>query len=742
MEISQKSTLAKLLASENISIEHRNVPTAAFDLANRKIILPLWKEMDEDLYDMLIGHEVSHALNTPGEGWHSAISEKGDGYKSFLNVVEDARIERMIKNKFPGLVKNFYKGYQNLFRNDFFGVADRDVQELPLIDRINLHYKIGNMLALEFSAEEQKFLDAIDKAETWEDVVAITEELFAFAKEEKAMQESIDLQFGENEQDDQYDDTLQGGDADGDAESQDEEDSEEGSQGDGGDTEDDTESEEAEGDTDDSMSGEAEDTNSDDPYSMTDKNFRQNEDKLLSEKGKAPLHVYMPNIDSYKFIRPIDKVWTEDVFAKTFQNIENYQRFDSDKTVYIPTSVVGPTLFNEFNAKNRGYINQMVQQFEMKRKASELSKARQNKTGVLNTDKLWATQLTEDVFLSNTVVPQGKNHGMMMFIDFSGSMYDKMADTIEQLLIQISFCKKVNIPFDVYGFTSAHGTRDGQDAKIGHLASHGKLQDGTIIIEDMDFCLNHLISSNLSGPKYKEIFNNLLMLKCCFFKGRHPNYYASAWSLPRQFAMGGTPLAETALVARNLINDFQKNYRVEIMNTLFLTDGGATGELEVYSKGDTTFEERMVRRRTNKFVVHEGAITTEVDTTSYLAETWYKLVLRHLKATTNTRLFNFHLEEFKKQDIMHTLYYNMKDVTYESALEQHKTFLKQKFLEIPNYAEFDSVYLIKSSAIKVSDDSLEVKSDKKSDLVRGFKNFSKGRSQSRVFLNNFIDKVA
>lgn len=91
---------------------------------------------------------------------------------------------------------------------------------------------------------------------------------------------------------------------------------------------------------------------------------------------------------------------------------------------------------------------------------------------------------------------------------------------------------------------------------------------------------------------------------------------------------------------------------------------------------------------------------------------------------------------------MHTLYYNMKDVTYESALEQHKTFLKQKFLEIPNYAEFDSVYLIKSSAIKVSDDSLEVKSDKKSDLVRGFKNFSKGRSQSRVFLNNFIDKVA
>ena len=102
MEISQKSTLAKLLATENITLEHKNVPTAYFDLKERKVVLPIFKkEMSADLYDLLIGHEVSHALNTPLDGWHDSASTKGRGYKSFLNVIEDARIERDIKKRFP-----------------------------------------------------------------------------------------------------------------------------------------------------------------------------------------------------------------------------------------------------------------------------------------------------------------------------------------------------------------------------------------------------------------------------------------------------------------------------------------------------------------------------------------------------------------------------------------------------------------------------------------------------------------
>ena len=64
-----KSTLARLLAAENISVEHKDTPTAYFDLKNRVLALPRWKEMSGALYDMLVGHEVAHALWTPAGNW-------------------------------------------------------------------------------------------------------------------------------------------------------------------------------------------------------------------------------------------------------------------------------------------------------------------------------------------------------------------------------------------------------------------------------------------------------------------------------------------------------------------------------------------------------------------------------------------------------------------------------------------------------------------------------------------------
>ena len=64
----QKSQLARLLATENMTIEHsQSAKTASFDTNNRKLILPIWSKASEDLYDMLVAHEVGHALITPRE---------------------------------------------------------------------------------------------------------------------------------------------------------------------------------------------------------------------------------------------------------------------------------------------------------------------------------------------------------------------------------------------------------------------------------------------------------------------------------------------------------------------------------------------------------------------------------------------------------------------------------------------------------------------------------------------------
>ena len=119
-----KSYLAKLLATENISVEHKKVKTAYFDVKSRLLVLPIWKDMNEDITDLLIAHEVGHALFTPQDGWEDAVIERKIP-KSFCNVIEDARIEKLIKRRYPGLSQSFIKGYRDLINNDFFGTKDK-----------------------------------------------------------------------------------------------------------------------------------------------------------------------------------------------------------------------------------------------------------------------------------------------------------------------------------------------------------------------------------------------------------------------------------------------------------------------------------------------------------------------------------------------------------------------------------------------------------------------------------------
>ena len=89
-------------------------------------------------------------------------------------------------------------------------------------------------------------------------------------------------------------------------------------------------------------------------------------------------------------------------------------------------------------------------QFEMKRKASELRKAQVNNTGKLNEDKLWAYKLTDDLFLSNTVVPKGQNHGMFMILDMSGSMSGQMVQS-NSCLFKLPSAKKLVYPLMFMG---------------------------------------------------------------------------------------------------------------------------------------------------------------------------------------------------------------------------------------------------------------------------------------------------
>jgi len=451
----QKSILAKLLASENVIVEHGKFSTASFDTKNRVLRLPIWKEMSGNLYDLLVLHEVGHALFTPEEGHHDAKGH-GKGFKSFLNVVEDARIERKIKNKFPGGRRAFVEGYNDLMKRDFFGIKKHglDINGLGLIDRINLHYKVGDHLDISFSDEESVFVDRIDKAETWKEVVKICEDLYDYAKENESETDMSDHDYGsmmdndddedwdedfdpsdyeemespadsgdageetgEEESDDETGDNDTTGGKASDEESSEEENSEGSEKSKEGDSDEEDESKKGspssgtEGGTDGSFSDY-------EPESETDNNFRNNESELVSDEAKP-----------YKYLNIPTNINLKDVIVDFSDIYEKYREYWAGDTTGRYGSSTGEEqrtysteLFKDFRNKNKKVVEYLAKEFEMKKAAKEHSRAATANSGILDSERLYTYKYNEHIFKKLTITPDGKNHGLVMFVDWSGSM--------------------------------------------------------------------------------------------------------------------------------------------------------------------------------------------------------------------------------------------------------------------------------------------------------------------------------
>ena len=190
VSIEIKGNLAKLLATEDLIIEHKPVETASFDVDRRVLTLPVWDRASETVYDMLVAHEVGHALYTPNREWFFEPEWKTIPL-DYVNVVEDARIERLIKQRYRGLNRDFKNGYNELHNDDLFELSGKNVNHLKPIDKINLYFKIGGYIDIEFNDTENEFVTRISKCQTFDEVLVISKEIHEYTKE---MQEQMQKQ--------------------------------------------------------------------------------------------------------------------------------------------------------------------------------------------------------------------------------------------------------------------------------------------------------------------------------------------------------------------------------------------------------------------------------------------------------------------------------------------------------------------------------------------------------------------
>ena len=174
-----KSQLAKLLATEDLIVEHKNVDTAQFNVHTRVLILPKWDRASNNVYDALVAHEVGHALYTPDRDWYKEIQLPS----TFVNIVEDVRIEKLMKRRYAGLAKCFYNGYNELNDQDFFDIDGKDLTDFNLADRVNLYFKVGAWNDISFSDAETSIVRLIKNVETFDETLSAAEALYNFCKE-------------------------------------------------------------------------------------------------------------------------------------------------------------------------------------------------------------------------------------------------------------------------------------------------------------------------------------------------------------------------------------------------------------------------------------------------------------------------------------------------------------------------------------------------------------------------------
>jgi len=543
-----KSQLAKLLATEDLIVEHKHVETASFNVHDRVLTLPCWEKASSLVYDMLVGHEVGHALFTPDEEWWVDYQIS----PGIVNVVEDARIEKLMKRKYGGLAKCFYRGYNELHEDDFFQLEDEDINEMSLPDRINLYFKLGNFVDIDFSIEEKHFVARIDQCETFQDVLEVSKDLHDFCKanDEKRKQEKVDdaepqgIPFGSSDSSDNSPSDSQEGTDEKDGESEGGEVKTEETQ-----TKGDTPQEPAQLQTGDSSSSLDGQSSLD---VKTDRSLQESLKDLIDQDDyyRDTNYIEIPNIDLKKVIvensllhSRIDKEWRES------HPDESVFRFPDKQ-------------FFEFKKSAQKEVNYLVKEFECKKSADAYARASTARTGILNTGVLHTYKFNEDLFKKVTVLPDGKNHGLVFILDWSGSMSRIMLDTLKQLYNLMWFCKKVQIPFEVYAFTSCYPKFGGAEPLC-----EAKVNQFDV---DRNFSLLNMFTSKTKGKVLEKQMKTMFRIASTF--GYH-TYGEDRYNVPLGLNLSGTPLHETLIALHQILPSFQKDNDVQKVQCVILTDG-------------------------------------------------------------------------------------------------------------------------------------------------------------------------
>ena len=716
-----QNLVGKLLAGENITILQKRMETAAFDVKARTLYLPIWKDMTPEINDMLICHEVSHALFTPMDYVDALETRlKFQNAKSYLNILEDIRAEKLIKRKYPGIKKSFAVGYQQLNERDFFGVKEKDLPTCHLMDKINLFYKVGFTCGVKFTEEEKVFVDRASTTETIHDVIQLAEDIFKFLRESKTKPEEHTSKPAKGKIQIETDDDVEPIDSDSAEDTTSEaEDSESGSANDSnGESTDDEgsamEEDSAEGS--DSASGgsgasSTEEGEESEDVSVEEDNFEDDDiitDSAFSEKARSIID--MSEEREYLEISPSQskRIVPYSVILKSF-NYGLYQ-YSIDN-------------INTFKDSAKDVVSYLVKEFEMKKAATSYKNNTISKSGIIDIKKLYAYKIKDDLFRRISIAKDGKNHGMIILIDWSGSMKYVIKEALKQAITLAMFCRRVNIPFQVLAFADGRLPNDWSS-----YVSRGNFSaDRSNINEEGNFYfLMELFSDKMTNNDMKRMID-----------------FTLSNGVNSMCPLNGTPLTESLIYMHDHIGKFIASNNVEKFTFITLTDG-AGARFGYYHSSARDENNKVIKKRYFIKTASGRMIEFEDDTASQTNG-----VLSAIREKYNCKVVGFYIGSTSSNDLNEFIIYNYgSDFYYSDKCDTLKNVILKEckkdgmccINDIPGY---NMMFFVPAKKLKINDDELSINpNDNVKKIAKDFSKHLTKKKNSRVLLNEFIKIIA
>jgi hypothetical protein len=650
-------------------------------------------------------------------------------------VIEDIRIEKKVLAKYPGLVNNFKRGYKELVEMDIFGTKEKDINEMGFMDRLNIKAKGRDLVDVEFSEEEQPYVDMAMKVETFEDVETVCRELVAWIGEksedqeqqESAMtaeqlQDLIDQLKDEDQTPPQSDEgESEESDENGEESSDSSSDSEEG------------EGEESSDSSSDSEEGDEEGEESSSSAQATDESESDEGEKSIAGKSADGAPENLPEVETdnaqsenmEKLVDSNGKVYVQGMPRAAFEILRNDYKIILAERVKHDQKLAelgyefeeNPVAFSTFMAETKQVVNLMAKEFEMRKAAFRSARARTSTKGSLDVNKLHSYKYDDQLFKQVTTLADGKNHGMIMLVDYSGSMYHRLPAVIRQTIALVQFCKRVNIPFEVYSFTSTRGgyNQDGLKAASSNLTR----------FEYDELVLNQLFTNKMGKRDYDEALRGFYD---SIMKVRYLNRYE---------ALGSTPLNSALLACEYIIKDFRKNNPVHKLNLITLTDGHSDTASMVYGAD----YDSVVGHRQRQLVVPVNGknITLEYGWGQYREQTAAILKAIAGNDITTANFFICDRRDFRQEQYAILAWNHAAQKKAKSDMSKNGVWI------VENNSGYDRRFIMLDKSASMSGETEELEIDSSAtpaQIARAFKKHSGSKKGNRVVTQKFAELVA